>query len=471
MSQNEAMENLDELIQQINESDTPNEGQITSLKEFRAIDIADVYPRLKSHLKSVVFEYFSDELAADVLVELDDIIAIEILGDLDPERIANILNFLPPDEGADMIALSEEDEQPEILAHVEKGLATQIRDLATYEPESAGGLMTSNYIYAGENETTLAVLVKVKTSEQVETISQIYILDEDERLTGVVSVRELLQAELNIPVSQIMEKDVISVPLHMDQEEVSRTASKYHLNVLPVVDEHSNLKGIITFDDLMDVFEEESSEDMYRMAGEVDEHPTYQPVIRRIQARLPWLMVTLVGTFLAALMIKFFESWISKDMSLDQISFFSAFTIDKTWTFLLCFLPMIGGMAGNVGIQSSTVMVRGFATGEIEPSFFLSILWKEILIAAAIGLVSGLIVGGLIYWAFPGTSTHGFVVGLSLFTAILSAAIIGTLTPFICLLFKVDPAYASGPLLTTLNDIFGFLIFFGIASRFLDFGS
>ncbi|MHC4946091.1 MAG: magnesium transporter, partial [Planctomycetota bacterium] len=413
--------------------------------------------------------------AAQIMAELDDVFAIEILRDLEPERIATILNNLPPDEGADVIAMSEEEEQPEILDRVDDELADQIRDLATYEPESAGGIMTSHFFSVEGTEQIRAVLLKVKTSDEAETINYIYIVDEAGRLDGVASVRELLQGGLNQAIQEIMERDVISVPLAMDQEEVFRTANKYHFSSLPVVDGDGTLKGIVTFDDLMEVIEEESSEDMYRMAGEVALHPTQQPIWKRIMARFPWLMVTLAGTFFAAGIIRIFEAVWKQNAELavhasfwDKLS--AAFTKiepDETWTFLICFLPMIGGMAGNVGLQSSTVMVRGFATGEVAPEFFLRILFKELIIAAVIGIISGLIIGAAIAGIYENGDHMGFVVGLSLFTAIFSAAFLGTLTPFLCQSVKVDPAYASGPLLTTLNDIFGFLIYFGIAGLLL----
>lgn len=473
MVQPDTMQRLEKIIEEINDSEAPSSGLLLKLQEFRPEDIAETYYDIKRVHREAVFRTFEDEFAAEVLVELDDVLAIEILKDLEPERVASILNFLPPDEGADMIALSEEEDQPEILHHVEDDLADQIRDLVTYEPESAGGLMTSEFISVAGDEIVRSVLLKVRTSEDAETINYIYVTSGESRLTGVISVRDLLQAGLNEPVSSIMEKDVISVPIDMDQEEVSRTANKYHYSTLPVVDEEGALKGIVTFDDLMEVIEEESSEDIFRMAGDLTLHPTYQPVWRRILARFPWLMVTLGGTIVAAGMIRIFESVFLQEgglSSFDTLSDLLALSfaeIQNKFTFLMCFLPMIGGMAGNVGLQSSTVMVRGFATGEVEPSDFYPILYKEILIAAVIGALSGLIVGGVVSLIFGDNAFYGFVIGLSLFAAILSAAILGTLTPFVCLGIRVDPAYASGPLLTTLNDIIGFLIFFGIAYALL----
>lgn len=472
MPQEEAAQELEELILEINDSDEPQKEQLLKLKEFRGVDIAELFHTVKRSFRTPLFASFSEELASEILVELDDILAIEILRDLPPERIASLLNYLPPDEGADMIALSEEEDQPEILTHVKDDLATQIRDLATYAPESAGGLMTSNFVCVGGEENIRSTIFKVKTSEHAETINYIYVVDEKGRLEGVVSLRELIQANLSDAASSIMERDLISVPLEMDQEEVSRIANKYHLHTLPVVDGDGIMKGIVTFDDLMEVLEEESSEDMYKMAGEVTDHPTHQPVLRRLMARLPWLLMTLAGTALAAGMIKVFEHMFSVEGSVPVASFqdfkalvtaaFSDVDEDNIIAFLLCFVPMIGGMAGSVGLQSATVMVRGFATGEVVPAYFMRILSKEIIIAAIIGLVSGLIISGLILIIFQ-QGFLGIVIGLSLFSAVVCAALLGTFAPFLCLMIKVDPAYASGPLLTTMNDIFGFLIFFGIA--------
>jgi magnesium transporter len=468
MAQPEALQRLEELIDQFNESEKPRPDLIHTLKEFRSIDIAAVFHHFRRGIQEEIFTAFDDEMAAEVLVELDDILAIDLLKDLNTERIASILNYLPPDEGADVIALSEEEDQPQILTQVDHDLADRIRDLATYEPESAGGLMTSHFFSVSAGESVRSVLLKVKTSEEAETINHIYVINGQGRIEGVMSVRELLSADLSQVMSDIMERDVISVPLNMDQEEVFKIANKYHLSSIPVVDEGRMLKGIITFDDLMEVIEEESSEDMYRMAGEVALHPTQQPIIRRIMARFPWLLVTLCGTLLAAGLIKAFESvWASGESfgsltSVGDLIRLASKEIENEWTFLLCFLPMIMGMAGNVGLQSSTVMVRGLATGEVEPPFFIRILGKEVLISMLIGLLSGLIIFVIILMIYKDLNM-GTAVGLSLLSAILSAAVLGTLMPFLCLVIKVDPAYASGPLITTMNDLIAILISFGIA--------
>ncbi|MBU0754678.1 MAG: magnesium transporter [Planctomycetes bacterium] len=471
MTQPETLKRLEVIIQELNEAQEPSEKLILSLQEFRDADLAEAFADLRRNLFLPVFTSLDDIRAAAILADMDDVFAIQILKDLEPERIASILNYLPPDEGADVLALSEEKEQPEILTHLNDDLAEEIRDLVTYAPESAGGIMTSYYISMLRSDLVRSALLSVKTSEEAETINYIYVADRAGHLEGVASVRDLLQAKLNQTLQEIMETDVISVPLDLDQEEVFRIANKYHLLSLPVLDENGLLKGIITFDDLMEVIEDESSEDMYRMAGEVTLHPTQQPIFRRILARFPWLMVTLGGTFLAAAIIRFFELVFKEGWEFANYNSFSEFVAssltvvnaDNRWSFLLCFLPMIGGMAGNVGLQSSTVMVRGFATGEVAPSSYLKILSKELMIAAIIGLFSGLIIGSLVFGLFESDAAMGFVIGLSLCSAIISAAILGTSTPFVCRALKVDPAYASGPLLTTMNDILGFLIFFGIA--------
>jgi magnesium transporter len=190
------------------------------------------------------------------------------------------------------------------------------------------------------------------------------------------------------------------------------------------------------------------------MAGEMAMHPTQQHILRRVSARMPWLLVTLGGTYLAAMLIEFYEGYFDAGNE----------PSNKLWTLLLLFIPMIGGMAGNVGIQSSTVMVRGLATGEVYPSIFLKVLLKEVLIAAVIGMISGIVIGVLLV-VFRGDI--GFVVALALFAAIVMASFIGTMMPFVCLVIKVDPAYASGPVLTTLNDLVGYAIYFSIALPFL----
>ena len=443
---------LEELVERLNSEEEMPAGTLTSLLgESRIEDIAEIFPHLKEQVRVFIFGALSDEMAGELLSELDEIPAMQILRDLTPQRIAAILNYLPPDEGADVIGFSDKEDHPRILGRMERDLAEQVQDLATHSPDTAGGVMTSEFISVHDDQSVRSALIEVKTSDIEEFIQNIYVLDRKDILIGVVSVRDLLQAKLNQNISEVMERDVISVPIDMDQEEVSQIISRYDFTSAPVVDDQGRLKGIVTFDDIMDVIEEESSEDIYRMAGEVALHPTQQPFHRRVMARMPWLLVTLAGTYMAALLIQYYETIF--DPGADKA--------ETLWTLLLCFIPMVGGMAGNVGIQSSTVMVRGLATGEVYPSIFTKLLLKELVIAAVIGLISGLLVGGVLVF-FRG-ETVGYVVGLALFLAIVSAAFLGTVMPFACIWFKVDPAYASGPILTTMNDLLGFAIYFSIA--------
>jgi len=444
-------ERIDDWIEKLNLLEILSPEEVENLiDQVRIEDIAEIFPHLKDAVKNTIFESIGDETAAELLGELDEIPAIQVLKDLPPDRIATICNFLPPDEGADVIGYSAEEDQPEILEQMDQERAQEIQALATYSADTAGGVMTTEFLSAHQNDSVRTILIQIKTSELEDSISNVYVIDDQAVLRGVVSVRELLQAKLNQTVREAMNRDVVSVPLTMDREDVSRIVNRYDFTSIPVVDAGGRIQGIITFDDMMDVIEEESSEDMYRMAGEVAEHPTQQPFLRRIRARMPWLMITLGGTYLAAMVIQVFETKFSPQSS----------QVDTLWTMLLCFIPMIGGMAGNVGIQSSTVMVRGLATGEVYPSIFARILVREMLLAAFIGLISGLLIGAFLFFL---QGQIGFVVGLALFGAIVSAALLGTMMPFACLMVDVDPAYASGPILTTMNDLLGFVIYFGIA--------
>jgi magnesium transporter len=445
------------LIERLNLQEGMTREELLSLMEaVRIEDIAEIFPHLRDPLKDLIFESVDDENAAELLSELDELAAIQVLKDLNPDRIAAICSYLPPDEGADLIGYSDEEDQPEILEQMDSDLADQIQTLATYSPDTAGGVMTSEFMSARVHESVRAVLIRIKTSDMEESIQNVYVVNGHRVLAGVVSVTDLLQAKLNQKVREIMENDVISVPLEMDQEEVSRIVNRYDFSAIPVIDGEGRIKGVVTFDDVMDVIEEESSEDMYRMAGEVSMHPTQQHFARRVMARMPWLLVTLGGTYFAALLIQFYE---------EQFCGQILPGVDNNWTLLLCYIPMIGGMAGNVGIQSCTVMVRGLATGEIYPSMLTRVLMKELLVAGIIGLLSGLIIVTVLF-SF-GKGEIGTVVALSLFAAIFFAAFLGTMMPFACLYVHVDPAYASGPVLTTMNDLIGYAIYFSIALALL----
>jgi magnesium transporter len=314
--------------------------------------------------------------------------------------------------------------------------------------------MTTEVVAVGSDETVGSALAKLRAAEQPEVMNGTFVVDSAGRLVGEVDLKHLLNADLDDPVAAVMDRDVTSIEATADQEQAARLVERYHLASLPVVDAAGRLKGVITADDIIDVLAEEASEDMLRLAGTGVLHPTSERILTRLAARAPWLSVTLLGTFLAGMLIEQVETrWFAGGLPAGSGHFRA----------LMYFIPLIGGMAGNVGSQSSTIMVRGFATGEVDPRRPMRVLPGELAIAACIGVVSGVLVGlATAYWQGD-RAWLGLVVGTALPCAILVAALAGTVVPFACHRVRVDPAYASGPFLLTLNDLAAYLIYFGVA--------
>jgi magnesium transporter len=251
-----------------------------------------------------------------------------------------------------------------------------------------------------------------------------------------------------------MSQDVISVRLDADQEDAARLVERYRLASIPVVDAADRLRGVITLDDIIDVLDEEASEDVLALAGTSAVNPTKQPLMRRFMARSPWLAITLTGTFGASLLLEFIErTWFGPVLS----------GVPSSFKLLLYFIPMIGGMAGNVGSQSSATMVRGFATGEVDSHRPMRVLPNELVLGVMIGLAAGAIIGVVLALLHVEQRWVGVVVGTALPCAITMAALSGTLIPFLCERIHVDPAYASGPFLQTMNDLTGYIIYFAVA--------
>ncbi len=426
------------------------------VEEVRAEDIADVLSDVDEATKVLIVSLLSDEKAAEVLVETDENTSQTVLEHMSQQRMVRLLDLMDPDDAADVIELAPDDLQAGVLAGLEEEQQRSVRALHEYPPQSAGGIMTTEVIAAGSQDTVAATLEVVGEAEQPEASTAVFVTDAAGTLVGVVALQDLLGADPQAEVQSVMDPDVISVPLEADQEEAARQVERYNLASLPVVDAAGRLKGVITLDDVIDVLAEEASEDMLRLAGTSVLHPTTEPILRRLRARAPWLAITLAGTFFAGLMLEAIElKWFG---GTGTTSYFSA---------LLYFVPLIAGMAGNVGTQSSTIMVRGFATGEVDPTRPLRVLRGELILAVMIGVMAGIVVGAAttLFFSVDGL---GLVVGLALPASILTAALAGTLIPFFCHSIKVDPAYAGGPFLLTLNDLAAIAIYFGVALALKD---
>ena len=439
---------LQKILKMIKERDT-------NLQEFfqnlHPSDFAEIVEDLTDEQKADLFEILSDEEAAMVIQEMEDIEQVDLFQLLSRKRASSILKEMSTDDAADLLAELPEEEAKELLTLIEED-AEEIRGLLKYRKDSAGGIMATEYISFPENMTVEETIRRLREiAPEAETVYYVYVVDEEARLIGVLSLRELIVSPDGTRLSEIMRKNVVHVAADLDQEEVARLVSKYDLLAVPVVDDGQRLLGIVTVDDILDVLEEEATEDIYWRVGVANLERVDlvgASVTSLLRRRLPWLLITLVGGLFVGSVIQAYEEAL------------------MTVAALVFFIPVIMDMGGNVATQSSTVFVRGVATGEIDKSEMWGYFFREIRVALIMGVVCGAAVS-LAAGMWQADPILGAVVGIAMFSTVTLAAIIGTLIPLILSRMGVDPAYASGPLVTSIKDATGLLIYFSIAMRLM----
>lgn len=416
-----------------------------SIFNLHVADIASVIDELDNQSANFIYKLLDEERQADVLIELDEDIREDLLKTFSTKEIARQLENLDSDDAADVIAELPKDKVEEVISHItDDEAAEDIVDLLNYDEDSAGGLMQKEFIKAKLDWPVNRCVVELRRqAENVEKVFTIYVVDNDDRLVGFLSLKSLLFASPNTKISDLFQdRNMISVKTNDDSEEVAKIMEKYDLVSVPVVDLQNKLVGRITIDDVVDVIKEEADKD-FQMASGISEMVEASDSIWRIsRARMPWLLIGMLGGILGAQVISGFEGGISEVPAL-------AF-----------FIPLITAMGGNVGVQSSAIVVQSLAKGNDQ---FGSIL-KKILKESLVGIVNGLVLSIIIYGighAFE-SPVLGIVVSLSLFTVMLFAAIFGTLIPLLLDKYNIDPALATGPFITTLNDVLGLFIYLTI---------
>lgn len=417
------------------------------LEDVHAADIAEVLDELKEEEALYVYRLFDSEFAADVFVELEEDVREKLTQSLSAKEIAaEVIDNLDSDDAADFINELPEERREEIISFIEdEETASDIIDLLTYEEGTAGALMAKELIKVNQNWTVAHCLRQMrKQAEDIENVYSIYVVDHKDKLLGTLSLKKLLfnSSSTRSVIRDIYdEKDLISVSPFDDAEEVAQLMQKYDLVVMPVVNEAGILLGRITIDDVVDVIKKESDKDYQLASGiseDVDEGDTSWRIIR---ARLPWLVIGLLGGILVATVINVFE---------DDISLYPEMAF---------FIPLIAAMGGNVGVQSSAIIVQGLANNSISLSSTSSKLIKEFGIA----LINGVILAALVLAYNLLTSDSlalSYTVSISLMAVIVVASLFGTLTPLLLDRFRIDPALATGPFITTANDIIGLFIYF-----------
>ena len=414
----------------------------TELSRFPPADIAYFFQITPQDTAITLFRLLNPETAGLVLVEMEDGFQKDLIDSLSVRQLADIVDTLEPDDAADIYNLLPHGLRIGILEGVNKDLARDIRHLSRYDKETAGGIMTTNYVAVQASNTIREALDALREAEDLET-DQIYVLDEHDQLAGVVSVAELLQEKDESQlVGAIMDPKVISVPSDLDQEEVVQEASTYGLSTVPVVNEKDQLIGIITADDLDQVAEEEASEDMYRMAGTMSRHPTKKPIMIRVLNRLPMLLVTILNGLLIAKLIGFLQ--IGDTPSHVPDLRFSA----------IRYLPIVVALAGNIANIENAIVVRGIATSEIQGSFLLRTFGGELITNIFIGLICATLTFFGIGVIEGGWLPLGALVSTALGVAVIFSAFAGYWVPVGVDRMELDPAL-TGPLVTALSDLSG----------------
>ncbi len=430
-------------------------GAITNLSKMlgrmHPADIAKVVTHLSSPKeKREVFELVRGEAKrGQVLSELDGDSIQEVLADLLHSDIAWLLKDLGPDDMAYILGFLPEERGKEILALMKTEDSTEVADILKYPKDTAGGIMTTEFFSLPEDATAQEAIRRLQQATDAEMVFYIYVTDKEEHLVGVLSLRQLLTVPPATTLKNIMTRDVISVAVDMDQEEVARQVASYNLLAIPVVEKDGKLVGIITVDDVVDVIREEATEDMLKMAGALEEDSVSKSSsFGAAKMRLPWLFTNLVGSLLSGAILWYFR-----------------FTLQEVVA-IVSFIPVIAAMGGNVGLQSSTLIIRGLATGVVELTDVWTVFFREVKIGLLMGVACGIILTG-VGWAWH-QAFLGMVVGASLIIAFLVSTSMATIMPIILKRMGVDPAVAAGPFVTTANDITGITIYLTLATVFLE---
>lgn len=418
-------------------------------------DLHDLIEELELEQKAELLQRLSDSDAALILEEMEDYVQADILPLLSKEQATAILRNLPSDDAADLIGELTPKDAEEMLQLIEKEEEpADFGDLLKYPEDSAGGLMTTEYISLPADIPVEEAISRLREiAPEAETIYYVYVVNDEGQLIGVLSLRDLIASSDGTILKNIMRRNVINVNADLDQEEVAKIVSKYDLLAVPVVDDQERLLGIITVDDVIDVLEQEATEDIYRLAGasEVEGMElTEAPVLKVVRLRLPWLLISMAGGIVSGSVIGIYRN------TLEAI------------VMLAVFIPVIMGMGGNVGTQSSTIFVRGLATGEINKAEVWPYFYREIRIGLTMGIICGALISIIAYF-WQGNPYLGLVVGISMLITISVATLIGTLVPLLLNMANVDPAITAGPFVTTIKDFTGLIIYFVIASAFLEY--
>ncbi|WP_174735087.1 magnesium transporter [Mesobacillus harenae] len=422
------------------------------IDELQPYDIARFYDDLPLKHKTRFLLFLKADALADLIQELNKEKQLEVLNKLGIERTGKVLDLMDNDDLASLLDDLSPQKIETLLAGMKQEESKIVQDIMNYPPETAGRLMTNRFVWIRNYYTVKDAVEKLKSfADFAETINYLYVVDQDRKLVGVVSYRDLLIAEPHEIIRNIMYERVISVITTTDQEDVATMIERYDFLALPVVDDESGvLVGIVTVDDIIDVVIQEANEDIEKLSASGKSIDFETKTLVAAYRRLPWLILLLFIGVISGSIISSYEE-----------------TIDQVVA-LAFFMPMIAGMTGNTGTQSLAVVVRGLVSVDVDKKMVLRLIGREFGVGLIIGLICGLLIF-IIAYVWRGSLVLGFVVGSSLFLTLIIGTLAGTVIPLILYRFKIDPAVASGPLITTLNDIFSLVTYFGLATAFLHY--
>jgi len=420
------------------------------LKEYHASEIAIILESLPQDSRDRIINILPSDLASDVLSEMDAESHPErILENLNPEKRSEIVEELDYDDATDIISQLPEEQQNEILLELDEEDASTIRNLLTYAEDTAGGIMNTQVLKLnGKSSKKEALDEVIRQSEEMEEFYTINVIDDDNVLLGIVSLKDIIKSKNSIKVAELIQVDFVYVLADTDQEEVAKLISQYNLTSIPVVDEGMHLLGRITFDDVIDVLEEENTEDILKISGVSEDEELAGNWREAVKSRLPWLVLNLGTAFLAASVIRYFHGTIA------QLGIIAGY------------MTMIAGMGGNAATQALAVTVRRISLNDLTDNQAYRTVLKEF----TVGLINGAVIGAIVFvfaYFYDLNPLLGLVVFLAMTGNLIIAGVAGSAIPLVLKRVGIDPAVASSIIITTFTDVFGFLLLLGMASRFI----
>jgi magnesium transporter len=420
------------------------------VNKTHAADLSLVFPSISLSDQHRLFEMIKDTEQKGVLFsELEEDIFLNFVEGMELDEIVEILETMPTDDIADLIGRLPDEMSDTILEKMKQEGSDEVEDLLRYDDDTAGGIMIPNFIALKEETTAKEAIESLhKEHQDVEMAFYLYVVDEYGKLTGVISLRQLVVVPPEKMLKDFMTSDVFSVQTDMDQEEVAKIVARYDILAVPVIDETHRLVGIVTVDDVIDIFRREATEDILKMAGVGEEFVETKSILKSTRIRLPWLFASCIGGMVAFFIISHFEESLSR------------------YAYLAAFIPVIMGMGGNIGTQSSTIVVRGLATGRINIRDIWLVVFKELTVGCILGLVYGFLIAAVAQIRYS-TAALAISVGLAVISSMAVAALVGSLVPMAFARINIDPAVATGPFVTTAIDIISVSFYFIIATTLL----